>query len=339
MPVLSSARFARLLEHGAGPGAYFLHGEEDHLREAAIERLIALFLDPATRDFNFDQLRGGDVAPDALASIVATPPMMAIHRVVLVRDVQGLSQKGRDVVEAAALSPPEGLVLVLSGQKPAGSRAKFYGNLEKAATAVEFPRLGLNDLPGWLTDRAKDAHRLELDLDAARALVTSIGSHLGVLVTELEKLASFASGRSRITLDDVRAVGGYVPRVDRWAWFDLVGERRYAEAMRLLPELLESGETAVGLVAGIGGHLLRVGLAVAGGRDALEKELPPNQRWLARRIGPAAQDWTVEEIDMAIGDLLRADRLLKSAPTTDRQAMEDLLLRLAGTRHDSQSAA
>ena len=304
-----------------------------------MDRLISAFLDGATRDFNFDQLRGSDVAPDALASVIATPPMMAEHRVVLVRDVQGLSQKGREVVEAAAAAPPPGLVLVLSGQKPSGSRAKFYTNLEKAATAVEFARLGLNDLPGWLTERAREDHGLELEIEAARALVAAIGSHLGVLVTELEKLASFATGRDRITLDDVRAVGGYVPRVDRWAWFDLVGERRYDEALGLLQELLESGESAVGLVAGMGSHLLRVGIAVAGGREALEKELPPNQRWLARRIGPAASAWTVEEIDAAVADLLRTDRLLKSAPLSDRQAIEELLLRLSGTARASRAAA
>ena len=339
MPAISAARLDKQLASKPPSAAYFLHGEEEHLREAAVARVVAAYLDEATRDFNFDQLRGGDVAADALAPILATPPMMAEHRVLLIRDVQGLSQKARDLVEAVAAHPPQGLVLILSGQKPSGSRARFYDQLQKAATTVEFPRLGINDLPGWLLDRARDEHGLELEIDAARALVSAIGSHLGVLVTELEKLASFAAGRTVLTLEDVRAVGGYVPRVDRWAWFDLVGERRYEEAVRLLPELLESGESGVGLVAGMGSHLLRVALAVAGGPEALEKQLPPNQRWLARRVGSAAGEWTLAEIDAAIADLLRTDRLLKSAPLTDRQAIEELLLRLAGARVAARSAA
>lgn len=339
MPVISPARLDAQLSTRPNAAAYFLHGEEDHLREAAVDRVVAAYLDDSTRDFNFDQLRGGDVGADALASILATPPMMASYRVVVLREVQGLSQKARELVEAAAAEPPPGLVLVLSGQKPSGSKARFYDQLQKLATTVEFPRLGLNDLPGWLMDRAREGHGKELELDAARALVSAIGSHLGVLSTELEKLASFASDRDVLTLDDVRAVGGYVPRVDRWAWFDLVGERRYDEALRLLPELLESGESGVGLVAGIGGHLVRVALAVAGGREALEKQLPGNQRWLARRVGAAASAWTVPEIDRAIADLLRTDRLLKSASLGDRHAIEELLLRLATDREESRSAA
>ena len=41
------------------------------------DRLFRFARDPGTRDFNLDQLRGGDVTPEALASILATPPMMA----------------------------------------------------------------------------------------------------------------------------------------------------------------------------------------------------------------------------------------------------------------------
>lgn len=318
---------------------YFLHGEEEHLREVAVDRVVTAYVDPATRDFNLDQLRGGEVAADALASILATPPMMADYRLVLVRDMQGLAQKARELVEATAANPPAGLVLILTGQKPSGSKARFYDQLQKLATTVEFPRLSLNDLPGWLMDRARAEHAKELELEAARALVSAIGSHLGVLATELEKLASFASDRSVLTLDDVRAVGGYVPRVDRWAWFDLVGERRFDEALRLLPELLESGESGVGVVAGIGSHLLRVAVAVAGGPEALEKQLPPNQRWLARRVGSAAAAWTLAEIDAAVADLLRTDRLLKSAQLGDRHAVEELLLRLAGARQRGRAVA
>jgi DNA polymerase III delta subunit len=73
---------------------------------------------------------------------------------------------------------------------------------------------------------------------------------------------------------------------------------------------------------------VRVGLAVAGGKEALERELNPRQRWLAGRIGTAARRWTSPEIDDALAELLRTDRLLKSAPLSDRQAMEELLLRL-----------
>ena len=339
MPEISYDALLRSLRNRAGGGAFFFHGEEDHLREEAVSRVVDRHLDPGTRDFNFDQVSGSDVAADELASLIATPPMMAEWRVVVVRAAQGLSVKAREVVEAAVKAPPPGLVLVLSATIPSGSKAKFYSELQKRATSVEFPALGPLDAPGWLIEQARAAHGVELEPDAASALVSAVGTSLGTLTSELTKLAGYVQERGRITVDDVRAVGGNVPRYDRWAWFDLVGERRLGEALRILPVLLESGENGVGLLIGMGQQLLRVALVCAGGQGALERELKPYQKWLARKVAPQARRWTLAEVDQALSELLRTDRLLKSASLSDRQAMEELLLRLIAIRPPRESAA
>jgi DNA polymerase-3 subunit delta len=307
---------------------FFLHGDEEFTREEAVASVVGAYLDPATRDFNFDQLRGSEVTADELASLVATHPMMAEHRVVVVRDAQGLSPKAREVVEAATAAPPPGLILVVSATIPAASKARFYDDLKKRAVSAEFAPLDPNDAPGWLMESAREVHAVELDADAARALVAGIGADQGTLRSELAKLVAYAGERKRLTVEDVRAVGGSIPRQDRWAWFDLVAERRFREAHAALPTLLEAGENAVGLVIGMGGQLLKVGIACAGGQAALERELKPFQRWMAKRIVPQARRWTLPELDRALGELLRTDRLLKSASLNDRQAMEELLLRL-----------
>jgi DNA polymerase-3 subunit delta len=318
---------------------FFFHGEEEFSRDEAAARVVAAYLDPATRDFNFDALRGAEVAAEELASIAATPPMIAEHRVVVVRDAQGLSPKAREAVEGVVAAPPAGLILVLSAAIPAGSKAKFYDELKKRAVSVEFAPLAADEAPGWLMESAREVHGAEMDADAARTVVAAIGCDLGTLRAELAKLVAFAGERKRITADDVRAVGGSIPRQDRWAWFDMVGDRRFAEALASLPTLLEAGENGVGLVIGIGGQLLRVGIVCAGGQGALERELKPYQKWMARRIVPQARRWTLPEVDAALAELLRTDRLLKSASLSDRQAIEELLLRLWAIGRPAESAA
>jgi DNA polymerase-3 subunit delta len=328
LPQLSySALLASLPKLGGG--VFYLSGDEEYLKDEAARRIVDHFLDPATRDFNLDQLRGADVTPESLGSVIATPPMMAEHRVVLVRDGQTLSPKAREVVEAVAAEPPAGLALVIVATQPASSKAKFYTNLKKLARAVEFGSVDPVDLPGWVAERAREAHGLGIEPEAARALAAASAGQLGVLASEIQKLAAFVGDRQEITIADVRAVGGYIPRVDRWEWFDLVGERRIPEALSKLPALLESGESGVGLVIGIASQMLRIALVVAGGKEALEKELKPYQRWLAGRVVPQARRWAQREVDLAISELLRTDRLLKTASLTDRQAIEELLLRLA----------
>ena len=339
MPQISADSLQRTLRDRVPGGVFFFHGDEEFSREEAVALVVGAYLDAGTRDFNFDQLRGSEVTADELASLVGTPPMMAEHRVVVVRDAQGLSPKAREVVEAAAKTPPAGLILVVSATIPSASKARFYDDLKKRAVSAEFAPLAQDDAPGWMMESARDVHGADLDPDAARAVVAAIGSDLGALRSELAKLVAYAGDRKRITLDDVRAVGGSVPRQDRWAWFDLIGDRKFREALRALPILLEAGENAVGLVIGMGGQLLKVGIVCAGGQGALEKELKPFQRWMARRIVPQARRWTLPEVDAALGELLRTDRLLKSASLTDKQAMEELLLRLWAIGRPAESAA
>lgn len=336
MPVLSQERLTRQLREGVKGGVYFLVGEEDHLRDAAAREVIAAHLDPATRDFNIDEVRGGDVTPETLGSLIATPPMMAEWRVVVVRDAQALavSSTARSMLESTADRPPPGLALVLVADIGT-SKAKLWTTLKKKATAVEFPRLTEADLPGWLMSWAETAG-LTLDVDAARALAAAVGPDLAAALREMEKLREYAAGRGAITRADVVAVVGVIARQDRWEWIDLVAERRFERARAGLPVLLDMGETGVGLVIALGTQFLRLGLCVAGGPGALQRELPPNQRWLARRVEAQARGWSADGVDRVLDHLQRADRLLKSAPLSDLQVMEELLLRM---QHEQMAAA
>jgi len=318
----------KALAAGRRGGVFFLFGDEEFLKEEAAAAITAAHLDPATRDFNYDQLRGADLEPETLASIAHTPPMMAEWRVVVVRETQSLGNnaRGRAAVEALVQRKLPGLALILVATLPDRSKAAFYEKLKKECVAVEFNALGEADLPGWLVERAA-ARGLELELHAARALAAT-GSDAGVLVQEIAKLADYAGDRKTITRADVEAIVGSVPRQNRWDWFDMVGDARFREARAAIPVLLDAGESGVGLVIGLGTQFLRLGIAAAGGERALGELLPPHQRWLAGRVAKQARRWNAAAVEDAVDDLLRADRLLKSTSLGDRAILEELLLRM-----------
>ncbi|MGQ0562990.1 MAG: DNA polymerase III subunit delta [Gemmatimonadota bacterium] len=328
MPLTSPDALIRSLESGKRGGIFFLFGEEEHLKEETATAIVNAHVDPAVRDFNLDQLRGGEVTPEALASIAATPPMMAEWRVVVVRDAQALasSARSRAVVEELLARRIPGLALVLIATLPDKAKAQIYEKLKKEATAIGFPQLNASDVPGWLVSRAR-GDSYELDMDAARALAGAIGVELGILLQELRKLYDYVQQRKRVTLEDVRAAVGGIPRQNRWEWFDMLGDRRFPEARAALPVLLDGGETGVGLVIGIGTHFLRLAILTSGGERALEQALPPHQKWLASRLSRQARKWRSSELDAALDDLLRADRLLKSSNLGDHAVLEELILR------------
>lgn len=334
MPLTSSEALLRSLGSGKLGGIFFLFGEEEHLKDELASAIVEAHLDPATRDFNFDQLRGTDVTPETLASVCSTPPMMAEWRVVVVRDAQALAANARmrGVLEDQLSQKLPGLALILVATLPEKAKAQIYDKLKKEAVAVAFPLLNASDVPGWLVSRARD-DGYELDIEAARAMGSAIGAELGILVQELKKLYDYVQHRKRISLDDVREAVGGIPRQNRWEWFDMLGERKFTDARASLPTLLDSGETGVGLVIGIGTHLLRLAILAHGGERALENALPPHQRWLAGRLARQAKKWRPADLDDALDDLLRADRLLKSSNLGDHAVLEELLLRLQARPH------
>ena len=310
-------------------GGFFLDGDDEFRKEEAARALANLHLEPGTRDFNFDHLRGSEVELETLASRLATPPMMAEWRVVLLRETEALarSSKARELLVDAVREPPPGLACILVAST-GGSGARFYKDLKRHAATLDFDPISENDVPGWLLERAEQRHGLEMEEEAARALGAAVGTNLGVLAQELDKLASLVGEEGPIRLADVEAAGTRLPEQDRWRWFDLVGERNFAEAVDGLGTLLrQQGESGVGLTIGLGRHLLRIGAAAEGGRQAVEQLLPGRLRgWLAPKLASQARGWSVADVEEALTGLRRVDRLLKSSSFAEEHLLEEWLL-------------
>lgn len=324
-----TAPVRRFLQKGGRGGVFFLHGDDEFRKDEMVRALVDEHLDPATRDFNLDLLRAADVDVERLASIFATPPMMAEWRVVVVRDVEAFapSPKARELLVELAAAPPVGLAAILVASIPSGSSARFWKDLQSRARSLSFASMSLDDVPGWLFERAAGIGTA-IEEDAARALAAAVGSDLGVLAREMDKLAAVVEEGATITLGDVRAAGIHLPAQDRWQWFDLVGARRFEDALAALPVLVSQGESGVALVAQLGAQLLRIGVALELGRTALEARLPPNQKWLANKVAGQARGWSTDDLAEALEGLLRLDRLMKASGTSEQGLIQEWLLGL-----------
>ncbi len=325
---MSSPKLPASLRDAPEAGVFFLHGPDRFQRDEVLDALIEKYVDPATRDFNLDRLRGTEVEVESLASVLATPPMMAQFRVVVVTEVEALAGSGRarDVLLKLIGAPPPSLAAILVADIPPGSKAKVYRTLKAECRTAEFPPVSQDDVPGWLMARTRESHGRELEPDAARALAAAIGNELGVLARELEKLSEMVDDGEAITLAQVEAAGTTILRQDRWKWFDLVGEKRFSAALDGLAILLGRGESAVSLTIGLATHFLRLGVLIEDGAQALEQALPPHQKWLARRLAGQARRWSASEVDRAIMELRRLDQLLKASPLRPEHLVEEWLL-------------
>lgn len=331
MSLAADRQLARILDSGSPSGAYFLHGDESRLRDEAARRIADAALDPATRDFNLDIFRGGEVTPEAIASALAMPPVMAERRVVLLYDAERLPPKACAVVEKRLESLPPDLTLIVTATIPQKSKKAFYRRMNEGSTSLEWKAPRAAEIPGWLLERASERFDATLEPAAAQALAGAVGADLGVLDAELGKLAG-AAENGKITVSLVRALVPNVREINRWEWIDDVASRRYSRARRQLSALLAAPrESAVGLLIALIEHHLLLGIAVEGGAGQVGRTLDqirkPYLKFKARSLGTQAREWTIPEVDEALRRMLAAD-MRKKTGASDHECLEELLLGL-----------
>src|SRR6266513_2307025 len=142
MGALTFDALLRSLKQGVPDPVYYLHGDEDVLKDEAVRALVDRAVDPAARDFNLDQRSAPELDAEAFHALVNTPPMLATRRAVVVRGLEQLKKtaKLRQELLRYLESPNPTTLLVLvqaagGGGGPAGRAHSRAGGDERCAHA------------------------------------------------------------------------------------------------------------------------------------------------------------------------------------------------------------
>ncbi len=142
--------------------------------------------------------------------------MMAPWRVVLVKDAHLFTPNQVKVLIPYCEKPSPTTCLILVGESP-GPWKGHLKVLEKKGRVVSFPHPGGSALTRYIFAGAKQMGK-EISSEAADVMRELVGSHLGEIYQELDKLASYTGERKEIGVDDVEAV---ISRVRIHTVFDL----------------------------------------------------------------------------------------------------------------------
>ena len=213
--------------------AYYLHGDDEHRKDGLLRTVIEAAVEPATRDFNLDVLRGSELDAERLDSLLQTPPLMASRRVVVVRDTGSLRKDVRATIERYLDAPSPDVVLVLVAL--AGTKEADFQNI--ASVACDPPRG--EAFADWVKGEVQDVHGARISADAIQALQQALGSDTTRVASEIDKLVSYVQGRV-IEVDAVRAVTGLREGRTLRDLLDAVASRNAPLALALIPDVLES---------------------------------------------------------------------------------------------------
>ena len=279
---------------------YLFVGNDEHPMSVAARELVNARVPVADQAFGLDIVEGrAETIEAALETIkrcyqaLVTPAfLMAGAKLVWWRSVtflEDLRVASNEEVKAAlkemVVALEEGragetlLLVTVTGMD---KRSAFYKQLSARAEVREFmlpekayqvEKVGREKIAEML--RAKG---LSADPAAAEAILTRLGADSRLIAMEIEKLDLYAGERRKVTVKDVETVVSSTMTSVMWDLQDALGERRLADAVRILRALLADGESPIGVVVSLANRLRDLALY----REGLD------QGWLVQR-GDTAQ--------------------------------------------------
>jgi DNA polymerase III delta subunit len=235
-------------------------------------------------------------------------------RLVVVEGVESWRPPDVEAVEAYLGDASPGAVLALCAHATpkSGALAALVGKRGQVLS-YDVPRP--RSPSAWVAGEFKRLG-LEVDADAARALVEIVGDDVLMLASEIEKIATWAAGRP-VGVREIAALAVPAREVEAWAVTDAWGARDLPAAMAACEAALEQKEP-FSIAVGLASHVARVRaaqlLAEEGlGAREVAKRLGLRSEYPARKALAQSENYSREELDAAIVRLAELDAAIKGA--------------------------
>jgi len=323
--------FLEELQNGRLQPIYFFSGEETGFIDEGVELLCRKLVTPEIRDFNFDVFYGSETNAARVIDSAMKYPLMASHRVILLRDVQKMSPGDLEALATYAAKPSRTTYLIVT-QRDKESRKKGLDALRKASAYVECKALYENQIVPWIQ---KYVRRLNLGITgpAAQLLASEVGASTSLLRSEIEKIQLYlgdrqADARREITEDDVQQVAGVRREHSIFSLQDAVGAKDVAAVLRIY-ENLSVNTNAGAIISSLARYFGHLHLAhgLPGRREQAQlAEKAGVHAFFAERLQKAAQNYSPAEVCNALEALLHTDYLLKTQGILEALAMRLMLI-------------
>jgi DNA polymerase-3 subunit delta len=166
---------------------YFLHGEEPYFIDAITDFAEANCLNETEKAFNQTVIYGKDTNYMQVLDAARRMPMMASRQLVVIKEAQSM----RDIASLDSYIKQPALttvLLVCHKHKKLRMNTKLGKALKENSLVFESKRLYDNQVPAFVKKYTKSL-KLDIDEAASQLLAEYLGTDLGKVVNELDKLA------------------------------------------------------------------------------------------------------------------------------------------------------
>lgn len=223
-----------------------VYGPASSLRARVVDQIVQANLPESEREWGLVVIAAADAGPEGIVGLLGSGSLMADTRVIVVRDLDKLTNAAQKSLAKGLGSIPPGTLLVLEAQssneygrsKGPPVAADLRKVIEAGGQILEAGAPADRELPAWAADeiaaRGKSAAPA-----VAKAVVETVGSSIEMILSEIDKLVTYVGPeQGQISLADVQAVVVGEREDTVFDLVDAIGRRDARSALTTLPELL-----------------------------------------------------------------------------------------------------
>lgn len=336
-----------------------LHGDSEVLKRRATQELVGQLLGDAELEYAVERLWAKEADLAEILGALNGFSLLAPDRVVIIHEVQELSNQDQKRLAGPVTTVSPGTTLVITTSPTSGRRErkpKLAADLLRAVEKVGEIRDCFSpdegSLRGWVAAEAQ-RHGKRLGSEEASTLIELVGADCDRLASEVAKLALYVGSAAQISEDDVRAVACRAAESTVFDLVDALGRKDLPAALDLVRSQLPKESTrgaAIPLLGMITRHLrlLWQAVTVLKVQSSLEGQIPEQLRarlpedpnlldtirgrsFLARKYAQQARNFTEAQLARAMVRVAEADMALKgfgNAQLEDRMIIETLVIAL-----------
>jgi DNA polymerase-3 subunit delta len=327
-PTLSS--ILKDIKAGKFAPVYLLHGEEAFFVVQIADAIEAKALTESEKVFNQTVCYGKDSDARSIIDNCRQYPMMAQHRLVIVREAQMMaSDQFLGLEPYIAKSAPTTILVICYMYKKVDGRTNVMKTAKSKAVVFESKKLYSNQIPQWISTYSKE-QGLSPDADAIEVLYEYIGNDLSRLANEIQKLKIGLQGQSKITSGAVYDNIGISREYNLFELQKAIGLKDFVSVEMILQNLTSNMKSnpmvmITGIFFSYFSKLLIVRSIPGASDQEVAQALGQHSTFFVREYKAAASKYPISALENIIGIIRTFD--LKSKGIGNRNKEDGGLLR------------
>ncbi len=282
---------------------YLLHGEESYLIDEAAALLEETIVEENAKPFDQQILYGTDYNAGNLVEQLMLFPLLAPRRLVIVREAQLIADIKDLDTYAVRPAPSSVLVLCYKG-KSLDKRLKLYDSIKKNGFILAAGALKESQVAPWLMQTATEL-QINLEVEAAEALIELVGGEVSNLYPELKKLQGLHTKSGSVSRTEILDLVGMSREYNV---FELQGALEAGDVIKTMKIAMIMAEKkdysvimVVATLAGYFSRLYAVKSMPSADDHAIGEIIGIRSPYVINKYKTAAKIYTVEALEKIIG--------------------------------------